>query len=100
MAKTSLEEINEFVLRKQHLTDDSKADNIVRIVRDINGLHATDPTTPYLSLFARTRNFAKEQLEEELYIKRNLGKIRCMRKTVYVLSKEMILLHILQRKSW
>ncbi len=90
MYKTSLNVSNHLVLHKQHLTNDSKANDIIQIVRDMSGLHATSPTTPYLSLFARTRNFAKEQLDEELYIKRNLGKIRCMRKTVYVLSKEMI----------
>jgi len=90
MSIINLSAINHFVLRKQHLTDDSKIDNIVQIVKDINGLHATAPKTPYLSLFARNRNFMKEQLDEELYIKRNLGKIRCMRKTVYILLKEMI----------
>ena len=92
MSIFNLRVINHFVLRKQHLTEVSKIDNIVQIVKDINGLHATDPATPYLSLFARTRNFAKEQLDEELYIKRNLGKIRCMRKTIYILPKEMILM--------
>ena len=90
MGIINLSAINHFVLRKQHLTDDSKIDNIVQIVKDINGLHATAPKTPYLSLFARSRNFKKEQLDEELYIKRNLGKIRCMRKTVYILLKELI----------
>jgi len=84
-----LNAINHLVLRKQHLTD-SKIDDIVQIVRDINGLHATDPATPYLSLLARTNTFAKTRLDEELYVKRNLGKIRCMRKTVFALSKEMI----------
>ena len=90
MGIINLSAINHFVLRKQHLTDDSKIDNIVQIVKDINGLHATAPKTPYLSLFARNRDFMKEQLDEELYIKRNLGKIRCIRKTVYILLKEMI----------
>ena len=90
MSSIHLNQVNHFVLSKQHLTSDSKSDDIVQIVKDIIGLHATSPTTPYLSLFARTRNFAKEQLDEELYIKRNLGKIRCMRKTLYALSKEMM----------
>jgi len=90
MTQTTLEKVNQFVLRKQHLTDDSKSNNIAQVVEDLIGLHATGPTTPYLSLLARTRNFQKEFLEEELYIKRTLGKIRCMRKTVHILPKEMI----------
>jgi hypothetical protein len=82
---------NHFVLRKQHLTEDTKTDNILQIVNDIIGLHATNPATAYLSLFARTCSFSKQQLDDELYIKRNLGKIRCMRKTLHILPKELIL---------
>jgi len=72
------------------LTDDSKIENIVQIVQDMGGLHATGSTTPYLSLFSRTRNFTRKMLDEELYLKRRLGKIRYVRKTVYVLPKENI----------
>jgi len=85
-----MDKVNNFVLRKQHLTDDSQIDEIVQIVKDISGLHATGSIVPFLSLFARTRNFVKENLNEELYVKRNLGRIRCMRGTIYILAKEMI----------
>jgi hypothetical protein len=53
-------------------------------------LHATSATTPYLSLYARTHHFRKEHLDEELYLKRNLAKIRCMRNTLYILPKEVL----------
>lgn len=91
MDSINLRSINQFVLRKQHLAEDSKTDDILQTVKDITALHATNPTTPYLSLFARTCNFTKKQLDEELYVKRNLGKIRCMRKTLHILPKETIL---------
>jgi len=86
----SLDQVNQFVLRKQYLIN--KADNvsIVQVVHSISGLHATSATTPYLSLFSRMRNFKKEALDEELYQKKNLGKIRCIRKTIFVLSKDVI----------
>ncbi len=90
MREIDLNLVNHFVLQKQHLTERSKVDDIVRIVRDIGGLHATSPTAPYLSLLSRARNFRREQLDDELYVKRNLGKIRYVRKTVYILPKEMI----------
>jgi len=77
-------------LRKQHLTDDTRSENIIQTVRDVGGLHATGPTVPYLSLFSRIRNFTTEFLDEELYVKRSLGKIRYVRKTVYVLPKDMV----------
>lgn len=86
----SLDQVNQFVLRKQYLIN--KADNvhIVQVVRSIGGLHATSATTPYLSLFSRVRNFKKKTLDEELYQKKNLGKIRCIRKTIFVLTKDVI----------
>lgn len=90
MKKIDLEGINHFVLGKQHLIEGSATDDIVRIVADVGGLHATSLTTPYLSLLARTQNFTKADLDEELYVKRNLGKIRCMRATLYILTKEMM----------
>lgn len=86
----TLNQANHLVLRKQHLTDESRSEDIAQTVRDIGGLHATSPTTPYLSLFSRTRDFSREKLDEELYVKRSLGKVRCMRKTVFILPKEMI----------
>ncbi len=90
MTNIDLNKINHFVLHKQHLTDDTQTSDIVQIVSDISGLHATGTKEPYLALFARSRNFVKEQLDDELYVKRNLGKIRCMRGTLYILEREMI----------
>ena len=90
MSEVSIEKANQFVVNKHHLSEKTKTDDIIKIVNDIFGLHATGSTTPYLSLFARTNNFIKEDLEEEIHIKRRLGKIRCMRKTIHILTKEMI----------
>jgi hypothetical protein len=90
MSGLKLSSFNNLLLRKQHLTDETKSYDVVQIVRDIGGLHATIPKTPYLSLFSRAKNFTKKMLDEELYTKRNFGKIRCVRKTVYILPKEII----------
>ena len=85
-----LQQANRLILRKQHLAENSKINDILKISEDLCGLHATDPKTPFLSLLARTLNFRKEDLERELYVKRNLGKIRCMRKTIFIQPKHMI----------
>ncbi|MFX0097508.1 MAG: winged helix DNA-binding domain-containing protein [Candidatus Hodarchaeota archaeon] len=90
MSEYDLDEVNHFVLRKQHLTEDSRIDDVVKIVGDIGGLHATSTSVPYLSLFARADNFNRICLDEELYQKRNLGKIRCMRKTLFIITRDMI----------
>ncbi len=90
MNNIELNRINQLLLSKQHLTEDSRISDCVQIVRDIFGLHATSPMTPYLSLFQRARNFTKDKLDKELSIKRSLAKIRCVRKTVYIVPLEML----------
>ncbi len=83
-------EVNYFILTKQHLTPESRIDDVSKIAQDIGGLHATSQTTTYLSTFFRSNNFRKKDLEEEIYYKKNLGKIRCMRKSVFVQPRELI----------
>jgi hypothetical protein len=90
MNEITLNLVNAYTLQKQHLTEDAKIGDIIQIVRDIGGLHATGSTTPYLSLFARTNHFTRTELEEELYQKKNLAKIRFVRKTMYILPKELL----------
>ena len=90
MKNFELEKVIHFNLQKQHLTPDTQGSDLIQITKDIGGLHATASTTPYLSLFARTSPFAKKDLEKALYQTRALGKIRCVRKTIYVHAKERI----------
>ena len=90
MFTINLDCVNHFVLQKHHLTDETKIDDIVKITRDIGGLHTTNAITPYLSLFSRIKKFTRDKLDDELYIKKTLGKIRCVRKTVYIHPKERI----------
>ncbi len=88
----NLRGMNNFVLRKQRLLGAQSNKDVAQIVKDIGGLHATSPTTPYLSLFARVNGFCREDLDEELYVKRRLGKIRYVRTTVYIVPKDMVLI--------
>jgi hypothetical protein len=90
MDSISLEKANQFVLKKQYLANQSRIEDIVRVARDISGLHATGTVEPYLALFARTKDFNAGQLNHELYVRKSLGKIRCMRATLYILAREMI----------
>jgi hypothetical protein len=85
-----LDRTNTFVLQKHHLAKDPRTDDLLQIIKDIRGLHATLSTTPYLSLFLRSKNFKREDLDEMLYTERLLGKVRYARKTVYVLPKEFL----------
>jgi hypothetical protein len=85
-----LHRINQYLLSKQHLTRDTQTDDVKQIAADICGLHATSGTTPYLSVFARSKAFKKTDLDHCLYKQHTLGKIRCVRKTIYIHPLEML----------
>src|ERR1700748_2939756 len=59
------------------------ADSIDGAVADLVGLHATDPATPYLSLWARKPGFTIAGLDAELYERRTLIKHLAMRRTLW-----------------
>jgi hypothetical protein len=82
----TLQRVNHFLLEKQHLLPHAKVESVERIVQDVVGLHATVATTPYLSLLARKADFEKEHLDEALYDRSSLAKLRCVRTTIYVHS--------------
>jgi hypothetical protein len=78
-----------YLLFKHHLLEGSQAENILQVVDDIVALHATSEVTPYLSLFARVRDFEKKHLDQELYIRRNLIRLEAMRGTLFVVSTDL-----------
>lgn len=61
------------------------------------GLHATDPATPYLSLWARVPGFTIADLDDALYQRRSLVKHLAMRRTLWVVRAED--LHTVQAAS-
>ncbi|OBI05399.1 hypothetical protein A5715_02815 [Mycolicibacter heraklionensis] len=69
--------------RRHFLTPDTDQP-IDRIAATLVGLHATDPATPYLSLWARRPDFAVADLNDALYEKRSLVKHLAMRRTLWV----------------
>jgi hypothetical protein len=88
MSPFSTEQLNALAIKKQCL--DGTGVNVADTVRRICGLHATSPATPYLSLFARLKNFNIKDLDEELYVKRTMGRIRCVRRTIYIFPVEFM----------
>ena len=81
--------VNQYVLHKQHLLDDSQAQSVLQAVNDIIALHATSVGTPYISLFARMKNFQRSHLDQEFYQKRNLVRLRAMRGTLFITSSDL-----------
>src|SRR5262245_14327259 len=69
-------------LARRHFLAES-AGSIDGVAADLVGLHATDPATPYLSLWARLPGFAVADLDAELYGRRMLVKHLAMRRTLW-----------------
>jgi len=78
----------QYVLHKHHLLKGSQAESVLQVVNDIIALHATSAATPYLSLFARMKNFKKEYLDKDFYLKRNLVRLQAMRGTLFITTTE------------
>lgn len=82
------EKINCYVLKKQHLIN--KCNNIVKCIEDIAGLNSITATTPYLSLFNRIKDFKKSMLDEEMYEKKRLYRLRLMRSTLFIVTRDFL----------
>lgn len=80
--------VNHYVLKKQHLT--SKSDNVLKCVQDIAGLNSITATTPYLSLFNRIKDFKRSMLDEEMYEKKRLYRLRLMRGTLFIVTRNFL----------
>lgn len=58
------------------------------MVAGVVGLHATDPATPYLSLWARVPGFRRADLDAALYDRRSMLKHLAMRRTLWLVCTE------------
>jgi hypothetical protein len=74
--------------RRNFLTKEPQGDPVPAITAAMVGLHATDPATPYLSLWARTPSFTVDDLDRELYQRRSVVKHLAMRRTLWVVRAE------------
>jgi DNA glycosylase AlkZ-like len=86
MRSFTVEERRARLRRRQFLAE--SADSISGVVADLVGLHATDPATPYLSLWARLPGFTVADLDAELYDGRALVKHLAMRRTLWTVRAE------------
>lgn len=66
----------------------SLPDTVSGVTAGLVGLHATDPATPFLSLWARCRGFAVADLERELYQSRSVVRHLAMRRTLWIVSAD------------
>lgn len=96
-----LENITRLYLLKHHLFKKAKQNQVVKVVKDISGLHAQASTTPYLSLWNRVENFENESLDNALYRDRSLVKTWVMRGTLHIIpSQDLPIYNRALRRMW
>jgi hypothetical protein len=71
-------------LARRHLLAEGADRNVADVVHRLVGLHATDPATPYLSLWARVAGFRVADLDAALYEDKTVVKHLAMRRTLWV----------------
>lgn len=75
--------------RRHRLTPASLAADPLEVARSMVVLHGTDPSTVYLSVWARMAGGDVSSIERALYDDRTLVRLLAMRRTVFVLPAEI-----------
>ena len=73
--------------RRQHLS--APALSIEAAAVDLVGLHSSDPATVFLAARARCPSITVEQIEHALYDERTLVRLLGMRRTMFVVDREL-----------
>lgn len=76
------------LVARHRLGPDQRAATMAQIADALVGLHATEPTTPYISAWARAPGISREDIDSALYEERNVVRILGMRRTMFVVSLE------------
>ncbi|KAA0096127.1 winged helix DNA-binding domain-containing protein [Mycolicibacterium sp. P1-18] len=71
-------------LARRHFLAEPTDRPVADVASSFVGLHATDPATPYLSLWARRTDFRVADLDDALYVDRTVVKHLAMRRTLWV----------------
>src|SRR5690242_657043 len=69
---------------RHHLAGSALAATPVDAARGVVALHATDPATVFLSVWARTPPVELDAIERALYEQRSLLRMLAMRRTMFV----------------
>jgi hypothetical protein len=75
-------------LGRRHLLAAHADEPVAAVAHHFVGLHATDPATPHLSLWARLHGFRVADLDDALYASRVVAKQLAMRRTLWIVDTD------------
>ncbi|MBV9513823.1 MAG: winged helix DNA-binding domain-containing protein, partial [Mycobacteriaceae bacterium] len=87
MRSFTVDERRARLARRHFLSGDTTGD-VAAVTAAMLGLHATDPATPHLSLWARIAGFTTDDLDRELYERRSVVKHLAMRRTLWLVRAD------------
>ncbi|MFE6163049.1 winged helix DNA-binding domain-containing protein [Streptomyces sp. NPDC056486] len=87
--KISDQQRRAMLVRRHLLTPPARATSVEQVAETLVGLHATEPATVFLSVAARMNGATPQVVERALYEERSLVRMLCMRRTVFVVPKEL-----------
>ncbi|MGX9706892.1 DNA glycosylase AlkZ-like family protein [Laceyella tengchongensis] len=79
-------QVMNYLLKKHHVVPGYQSNSVIDVANDLLGLHSARLPTPFVSLAVRVNNFNSNMLWEPLYKDGDLIKLRCMRRTLHILS--------------
>jgi hypothetical protein len=90
MRRVDAEERRARLARRHRLTPASRTQDVADAVRSVVAFHSSDPVTVFLSARARARDFDARRLESALYDERTLVRMLAMRRTLFVVPRELV----------
>jgi hypothetical protein len=90
MRRIGVEERRARLVRRHRLTSSDRAADALEAARSVVVLHSTDPVTVFLSIHARTSGILPVDIERTLYDERTLVRVLCMRRTLFVVPRELV----------
>jgi hypothetical protein len=77
------------LVRRHRLIATDRAGSSLEVAESVVALHSTDPATVFLSIRARTSGVRPSDVERELYVERTLVRMLGMRRTLFVVPREL-----------
>ena len=77
------------LVSRHRLSSQNRADSPLEAARSVVVLHSTDAVTVFLSIHARA-NVQPADIEHELYVERTLVRMLGMRRTLFVVPRELV----------
>jgi hypothetical protein len=87
--RISVEERRARLAVRHHVAPPERVGSVVEAACGVVCLHATDPATVYMSAWARTTEPTVEAVERALYEERVLVRMLAMRRTMFVVEREV-----------